>query len=980
MSAEAGPSRGPEGQSDARLSTPSRRGSHSGSGSGSGAARAPLSPVSETFPPGESSKSPAQSADVRGHRRGPTGAKSPVPSPGPEDVALRSPGVGDRVSRLSLNLPPDADCGALSDTAAVSAAPAADVGGLRNRAAVATVAPAALASFVGPAPSASASASTSASASSSISSSSAAGVIMPVKASQAEIEAEERETSFCSLIMEELALPTHKDPSPGRTADRVRVFITLPWELEKLLFLGQLVCTNAFLHVLALLPVRFVTSSVYCILDLLGYLFGGLLGGKSGAAGATAAAAAGKGGKGGRSRGDHQCDVARGLLFLWTLVALTWISTADVYHYIRVQNMMKLYVIFNITSIFERLLASIGDDIMDALCTSITKASGSGDGGAGLGSTPAAVGRSTPHGGYGLGCLGNMRWGVLTHLIIAAVYMPLHALLTLIQVTTLNVCINSHGIAILVMLNVVNFVELKSTVFKKFFHANLFQLSLSDSVERFQAATMLVTILVQNIAHMGLHKTDAEWLANFGWISLRIFGMELAVDWVKHGFMNKYNNLPNYYRPMRTVIARDIVLFRSQRDHPYYQSVPRRFGCVVEPYAIVFIRASVIALAGLHCSLGAKLMLAGAALACAAAFKLCLGVGLLAYASTHLLDAGKGRFDPLDLVVLPLDPTLPLNHPSQPPSGVAAYLAEVSAKAVLPGSGSEATSTSAASSTSSAGQQLLGKQGADGVAPHQQQLQGQGHGLHGRSTYQYPSNPASTPLTVSGFPRVAAASSFSLQSSPFNFDAAEAAAAVQGLGIGAGSGDGAAAASAVSGCSNVPPVATLLLGASPTVDVDVSASAPSGILAAASSAGNAGAGAAAGDGKRRGSLVQLSQQRAHSRGASSSGAARAASPPGPSSVPAHAAATPATSAPADAASPEGEGNPVLAILCTAGPLPIPKPTNLPEQEQHRRDVAGALGQFRALGGFSRSDADKAKAAIPLEAVVRYNMYSNKIPI
>ncbi len=42
-----------------------------------------------------------------------------------------------------------------------------------------------------------------------------------------------------------------------------------------------------------------------------------------------------------------------------------------VYHYIRGQSVMKLYVIYNMAQVCDRLLASFGEDILDSLFANV---------------------------------------------------------------------------------------------------------------------------------------------------------------------------------------------------------------------------------------------------------------------------------------------------------------------------------------------------------------------------------------------------------------------------------------------------------------------------------------------------------------------------------------------------------------------------------------------------------------------------------
>ena len=69
--------------------------------------------------------------------------------------------------------------------------------------------------------------------------------------------------------------------------------------------------------------------------------------------------------------------------------------------------------------------------------------------------------------------------GVIPHVLLAVGYVFLHAMLVLLQATTLNVAINSSNKALLTIMMSNNFVELKGSVFKKFDRNNLFQVVLN---------------------------------------------------------------------------------------------------------------------------------------------------------------------------------------------------------------------------------------------------------------------------------------------------------------------------------------------------------------------------------------------------------------------------------------------------------------------------------------------------------------------
>lgn len=67
----------------------------------------------------------------------------------------------------------------------------------------------------------------------------------------------------------------------------------------------------------------------------------------------------------------------------------------------------------------------------------------------------------------------------LLDLAVSTIYITIHSLVLYFQVVALNVAINSSNSALVSLLISNNFVELKSSVFKKYSHINLFQISAS---------------------------------------------------------------------------------------------------------------------------------------------------------------------------------------------------------------------------------------------------------------------------------------------------------------------------------------------------------------------------------------------------------------------------------------------------------------------------------------------------------------------
>lgn len=115
-----------------------------------------------------------------------------------------------------------------------------------------------------------------------------------------------------------------------------------------------------------------------------------------------------------------------------SLLMVPGIKMSQAYHNVRNQSVMKLYVVFSVLEIFDKLCASFGQDILESLFASATSVR--------LGS------------GYAL-------WLDLT---VAYGYLTAHTLVLFYQVVALSVAINSNSNVLLTLLISNNFTELKT--------------------------------------------------------------------------------------------------------------------------------------------------------------------------------------------------------------------------------------------------------------------------------------------------------------------------------------------------------------------------------------------------------------------------------------------------------------------------------------------------------------------------------------
>ncbi|KAH9825182.1 eukaryotic membrane protein family-domain-containing protein [Melampsora americana] len=231
------------------------------------------------------------------------------------------------------------------------------------------------------------------------------------------------------------------------------------------------------------------------------------------------------------------------------------------------QETIKLYVIFNVLEIADRLCCSFGQDILDSLFS------------------PSTLGRRTD------GTQPRMKPMFL--FILAFIFTVAHTLVLFYQLVSLNVAINSYDHSLITLLISNQFVEIKGSVFKKFEKENLFQMSCADIVERFQLALMLHVIAFRNLIELWdsasptAHSTTPSHAYSLTYqylpTSFNIFPSlsllqtiflppvivilsEVLVDWLKHAFITKFNHIrPNVYGRFIDLLCKDLV---SNEDSP----------------------------------------------------------------------------------------------------------------------------------------------------------------------------------------------------------------------------------------------------------------------------------------------------------------------------------------------------------------------------------------------------------------------------
>ncbi|CAF3150460.1 unnamed protein product [Rotaria socialis] len=316
--------------------------------------------------------------------------------------------------------------------------------------------------------------------------------------------------------------------------ERIYNFLLMSSSLEKFMLYGFCQCLDTFLYVWTFLPMRITLALMQAIGTLCRF----------------------RTSKPNRLFEPAQIiDMVKGLVVLGCAAPMCFMDISVVYHTVRAQAAIKLYMFFNMLEVCDRLLSSFGQDTLDAVYWTATE--------------PRRK---------------HSAWKLLLWLIIAITYCTIHAILVLLQAITLNVAFNSQNKMLLIIMLTNNFIELKHSVFKKFDRNNLFQLSCSDCRERFHYVILLFVVCVRNLDQFNWDMSQFWPLIDF---IVVVFVVEFFVDWVKHGFILKFNELSSeVYREYILSLALDMV--KTKQDialSDYTDLLSRRLGFIPLPFA-----------------------------------------------------------------------------------------------------------------------------------------------------------------------------------------------------------------------------------------------------------------------------------------------------------------------------------------------------------------------------------------------------------
>ncbi|KAG1659359.1 Protein TAPT1 [Nymphon striatum] len=234
------------------------------------------------------------------------------------------------------------------------------------------------------------------------------------------------------------------------------------------------------------------------------------------------------------------CDILKGIILITGFMISVNFDTSVLYHVVKSQSVIKLYLIFNMLEVADRLVSSFGQDTLDVLYYTASET-------------------KTKKREYA---------AIMPHLFLVILYV---------------------SILLLWFSDISVFVELKGSVFKKFEKNNLFQMSCSDVRERIHYLVLLLFVIVQT---MKAYAWKDEQFYTLICECFIVLACEFMVDWVKHGFITRFNEISSeVYKEYRVSLAYDLATSRQTNAFSHHSDlVSRRMGFTPFPLAIVLLK------------------------------------------------------------------------------------------------------------------------------------------------------------------------------------------------------------------------------------------------------------------------------------------------------------------------------------------------------------------------------------------------------
>lgn len=252
-------------------------------------------------------------------------------------------------------------------------------------------------------------------------------------------------------------------------------------------------------------------------------------------------------------------DKCTAFLIVTSVILLIPLDTSKVYHRIKRQSTVKLYVLFSLLEMSDQLLSSVGQSLLTIVVSH--------------------------------NCYKRMKQKQLFLLFLGVIYLTCHGYVLVYQTISLNIATNSCSNALLTLLLSMQFSEIKGSVFKKIDKEGLFQIGMSDVAERFKLLLFLSIIGIRNLVAKSRNISSIipfTWCLNISTSGIQssptfnVIGSEIIVDWIKHAYITKFNRIrPEMYDKFYFITYRDYT-----KNATEYQN---RLGIPLPASAVLFI-------------------------------------------------------------------------------------------------------------------------------------------------------------------------------------------------------------------------------------------------------------------------------------------------------------------------------------------------------------------------------------------------------
>ncbi|SCV03992.1 LAMI_0H12574g1_1 [Lachancea mirantina] len=242
-----------------------------------------------------------------------------------------------------------------------------------------------------------------------------------------------------------------------------------------------------------------------------------------------------------RKKGLQRTRKELTMLILIVLAAcgLSHMNTSRVYHVIKGQSAIKLYMMFGVLDMCDKMLSSVGQSLLTALMANKYKQK-------------------------------TIEPFLLQ--FFALLYLLCHGSVLIYETIALNVAVNAYSNSLWTLLLSMQFAEIKSSVFKRIDKEGLFQIAIADVVERFQMFILLLIIAIRNLVASGstfntlvpdswtFHTTSSLVVGILCGPTVVVIGSEILVDWIKHAYITKFNRIrPQIYDNYLSILSADHI-------------------------------------------------------------------------------------------------------------------------------------------------------------------------------------------------------------------------------------------------------------------------------------------------------------------------------------------------------------------------------------------------------------------------------------